>query len=191
MVSEEEPGCCCTELTCTRLNTLGLSYLEPLFTEHEVTPNEIAHLKEEHLIDMGITNVGDRVRIVESTRAFLRGERNRARQSTILRFTGWKLLPCFHWYAPHYYLSESAIVIRKNVCCTCSTIVDNVDISSISDLQLVTGCCFAWVIIDTNDPSVQGGTIKVMLTIDDANKVHGTIKNLWEEDQLKSKFIMR
>ena len=174
-----------TGVSLFRLRSLGLEHLEGKFAEHEITSAEIAYLKEAHLLDMGITSVGDRLRIIESTKAFLRGERNRTRQSTIIRFTGWKLLPCFHWYAPHYYLSESAIVIRKAECCTCSTSVDNVDISSITDLQLVTGCCFAWVYIDTKDPSVKGGKIKVMLTIKDATKVHGTVKNLWEEDQLK------
>jgi hypothetical protein len=71
------------------LRALGLSHLEPVFAEHEVGPNEIAHLKENHLIDMGVTNIGDRLRIIESTQAFLRGERNRRRQKDILVFSGW------------------------------------------------------------------------------------------------------
>jgi hypothetical protein len=63
--------------------------LEPIFVEHEVTAAEVAHLKEAHLIDMGISSVGDRLRIIQSTTGFLRGERNRRRQKDIVQFAGW------------------------------------------------------------------------------------------------------
>jgi len=167
------------------LRSLGLSHLEKTFQEHEVTSNEIAHVKEHHLIDMGVTSVGDRLRIVESTQAFLRGERNRRRQKDILVFSGWTLFPCTKWVAPHYHISESAIIVREWHPFRCSTSVNNVDISSVTDVALSTGCCFAWLVIDTKDPSVVGGKLKVMVTLSAAKRIHTVVKNLVEEDELK------
>ena len=61
------------------------------------------------------------------------------------------------------------------------------DISSVTDVALSTGCCFAWLVIDTKDPTVPGGKLKVMLTLSAAKRVHSIVKNLVEEDELKSK----
>ena len=67
--------------------------------------------------------------------------------------------------------------------------VDNVDISSIRDVGMVTGCCFAWMVIDTKDPSIPGGKLKIMLTLDTAKRVYAVLKNLIEEDELKSELL--
>jgi len=58
--------------------------------------------------------------------------------------------------------------------------------TSITDIGLQTGCCFAWIRIDTKDPSVSGGRLRVMLPIAKAKRVHTIMKNLIEEDELRS-----
>ena len=74
-----------------------------------MTANEVAYLTENHLLDMGVTSVGDRVRIIESTSAFLRGERNRKRNRDIIKFSGFTFFPCTKWVAPYYHVSESYV----------------------------------------------------------------------------------
>jgi hypothetical protein len=156
------------------------------FVHHQVTPNEIAFIKEHHLIDMGITAVGDRLRIIDSVETFLRGERNKSRQAIVMRFQNWHCCPCLGCFYPTYTVTESAIIINKpNPFCVCNRLIDNVDITSIQDLSLTVGVVFGTVIVATSDPSVRGGKIKMKLEKTFAKRVHGTIKNLWEEDQLK------
>lgn len=67
----------------------------------------------------------------------------------------------------------------------CSADVDNVDISSIKDMSLEIGVLFGTVTIVTTDPSVRGGKIQMYLTTSKTKLVHGTIKTLWEEDQIR------
>ena len=93
--------------TKTWLTSLGLESLESKFIEHEVTWKEIGFLTEKHLIDMGVTNVGDRLRIIESTRAFLRGERNRTRNRDTFMFQGRTWFPCFKGLAPVVHVSPA------------------------------------------------------------------------------------
>ena len=70
----------------------------------------------------------------------------------------------------------------------CATNVNNVDITSITDVGMETGCCWARIVFDTKDPSVQGSKLKVLLRLWKAKKVFKLVKNLMEEDELKSEF---
>ena len=67
----------------------------------------------------------------------------------------------------------------------CSADVDNVDISSIKDMSLEVGVLFGTVTVVTTDPSVRGGKIVMQLTASKTKLIHGTIKTLWEEDQIR------
>jgi hypothetical protein len=79
-------------------------------------------------------------------------------------------------------------VIREWHPFRCITDVNNIDMSSVTDVGLVTGCCFAWLRVDTKDPSVKSGHVRVMLTLSTAKRMHAIIKNLIEEDELRSEF---
>ena len=163
---------------------MGLPQYIDKFEQHEVTEAEIPYLKESHLVEMGIVNVGDRLRILDFTSSFLRGLRNQKRQKTILNFKDWYLFPCWQVFAPQYRVTESAIEVRTPKPCMCKTETDNVDITSIQDMRKTTWCCcLGYIYIATNDPSMQ--FINMRLSTERSRTVYGVIKNLWEEDQLK------
>jgi len=60
-----------------------------------------------------------------------------------------------------------------------------VDLTTIKDMTLDLGLIWGYVYVQTSDPSVKDGAIRMKLTRGRARLVHQTIKNLWEEDQLK------
>lgn len=76
-------------------------------------------------------------------------------------------------------------MIRDAYPLLCSADVDNVDISSIKDMSLEVGVLFGSVTIVTTDPSIRGGKIVMQLTANKTKLIHGTIKTLWEEDQIR------
>lgn len=68
---------------------MKLEHHYPKFQEHDITAEEVPQLTEHHLMEIGITTVGDRVRIMQSVRSFLRGQRNEDRHKIILVFSSW------------------------------------------------------------------------------------------------------
>lgn len=132
------------------LESLGVPQYAQNFREHEVGPQEIPYITEQHLLDMGITSVGDRLRIVDSVQAFLRAQRNRDRRLVIMSFNDWHLLPCMEICIPRYEISEGSIVIRRPSPCICCTFVDNVDISTVTDVKLYVGIISGFFLFRAN-----------------------------------------
>lgn len=71
---------------------------------------------------------------------------------------------------------------------SCLVDVHNLDISSFSDVELEKGCCLATVVIGTKDPAFPSGVIRVQLNEAEARRVVIILRNLWEEDELRSLF---
>lgn len=65
----------------------------------------------------------------------------------------------------------------------CATDVDNVDMSSIQDLNLRLGCLRGWIDFITDDPTAPN--FSIVFSRENAEKSFVAIKNLWEEDQIR------
>jgi len=138
-------------------------------------------------VDMGINEIGDRLKILQQVEAYLRGMRNRQRQADILVFRNWTLSPFASWTSSSVHISESAIVVHTPHPLLCSVDVDNIDISSVLDLSMDAGMFRSVVKVRTSDPSWgrKGGVLKFFLPNDQATKVLKTLRALVLEDQKK------
>ncbi len=167
-----------------RLEDIGLGHYAKLFEDNKITPSEISLLTESQLIEMGISVVGDRLAILEATQTFLRGLRNEERNNLVLApFKDWRPMRLCGIFERKYTVTEAAIIIDDPNPCACRTNRDNVDVTSIVDIQMTQGCLLTRVKVITKDPSMPEFTIR--LGHRKGRQVYGTIKNLWEEDQLK------
>lgn len=155
-----------------------------MFQAHAITAEEIPHLKDEHLKEMGISSVGDRLKILDAVSYYLRGVRNAKRHEPLLKFKGWVLFPCFDFFATEYTISEAAIQIRDPQPLLCRTIIDNVDVTSIIDVKVSEWLgTLGYITVLTTD--VTSPTIKIRLSVANSRKVFGLIRRVWEADQLK------
>lgn len=151
-----------------------------------MTVAELAFLSEAHLLDMGVTRIGDRVKILNACKQFTRKERTKARQRVVLKAKMFTWTPCGAWFAPTFAVTHSSLTIRTWTWWKCLVEVDNVDLMQCRDLKLVRGCCFSTVVVQTNDAGSDDGRYEILLTHHEATKFHQTLKNLWEEHQLLS-----
>ena len=103
----------------------------------------------------------------------------------MLEVQDWHLFPWSVFFLTTYRVSEAAIEIRTPTPCPCCVNIDSVDITSIRDVEIDVGCCLASVTVFTMDPTVRGGRFRMLLDIPTAKRVHATVRNLWEEDQLR------
>ena len=195
------------------LSTMGLSEHTKKFHEHEITGKDMPFLTEARALafvapatrarsfrfankgaqpspdlkDMGIDSVGDRLKIVQMTEAYLRGLRNRQRQKNLDVVHSFTFMPVPLALKSKYQITESAVVVRTPRPFICSVDVDNVDISSIQEIKLEAGAFFSSLTISTSDPSVmrKGGKLRLCLTNIKGAAVHKLLKNLWDADKKK------
>lgn len=167
------------------LESLGLGQYGENFSEHAVTGEDMPFLQDYQLLEMGVISVGDRIRILAATERFMRSLKNEQRNKVIMKFKDWYPISLCSVYERAYEVSESAIEVKDPQPCRCRKVLDHVDITSITDIRLEVGCFFTFVIVKTSDASYKekGGFIKMRLRHNRARRVHGTLKNLWEEDQ--------
>lgn len=133
---------------------------------------------------MGISSVGDRLKIIDAVAFYLRGIRNAKRHEPLIKFKGWVLFPCLDFFATEYTISEAAIEIRDPQPLLCRTIIDNVDVTSIIDLKVTEWLGFlGYITVITTD--VTSPKIHIRLSKPNARKVFGLIRRVWEADQIR------
>ena len=168
------------------LDSLGLAELRPAFAQHDVGPEEVPFLTEQHLEEMGVRRVGDRLRIMESVNAYARAEVNKERRKVLVTFQDWHAFPCSSWFIPTYSVSEFALIVRTPTPCVCCCVrEDDVDLTTLRDVKLELGCFLGYVTVLTADPSIADGRLTMVLTKSKARRVFTRLRNLWEDVEYK------
>jgi len=147
------------------LTAKGLGNYAELFLENSIN-GQIAHRLDDHTLkDMGVTKVGDRLKLLEALEALKKAQQQQARELTVwqgteLLYVSWfdRLCQTCCGCAPddpsHYKLTNSHFEIKLvqprrcgpcKICCLSSIYhIDNIDLSHITDADVkgVPPSCF-------------------------------------------------
>lgn len=166
------------------LTDVGFPQYIDSFVGNNIGGGEIAFLKDQHLKEIGITKVGHRVKLLLVAAKFRRALKNYNRNVAIVdEFKEWYPLSCLTCWKRQFKITPAAIIVTTPKPTRCGKDVDNIDMSSILDINRIIGCCFTYVEILTKDH--HHPRISVRVTHKFGNKLFMAIKNLWEEDQMR------
>ena len=128
-------------------NELGLPQYAKLFFEQDISGEELACLVKQDLIDMGITSVGHRLKILEDFHTLRAAKAAEARTTKLHTWSefGWY---CCNFYPRTFKLTQAAIKIEQNYCCTACGYEDQIDMTAVTDVQINRGCCWSSITVE-------------------------------------------
>jgi hypothetical protein len=181
----------------------GFEQYEANFRKANVGPGEIPLLEDAHLKELGIVKVAHRIRMIQVTKGFRRALKNFERSQAILDLTSWYWRPMC--YPRTFKITMAAIVVNDPQPFSCGYTQEQIDISSITDINMVEwanflgsvgalgrprltrcSCCAAavsYIYIVSKDPKLP--LLRIRLGLHQAIDTFHVLKNLWEEDQLR------
>lgn len=126
---------------------LGFPQYADMFIKQDISGEELPSLVKQDLIDMGIISVGHRLQILEDFHTL------RAARAAEMRTTKLHTWSEFGWYCCNCYprtfkLTQAAIKMEKNYCCTVCGYEDQIDMTAVTDVQIDRGCCWSRITVE-------------------------------------------
>merc|ERR1712080_98252 len=122
--------------------------------------------------------VGHRLRLVRLVQKFKVCHMIATKNEKMWEAPEWYYCPCCVVFKTRYTLSRTALTIYKAECCKKN--YDRVDVSSFTDINQQTLCCYGLITIHTTD---KVGIINIRTSRDETSNVFKAIQQVWELDQ--------
>lgn len=104
------------------------------FKKANITGDQVAFMEDSHLKEIGIVKVGHRIRLRNTAKRFRRNLKTYERTNIQLNLSDWYWRPMMYYRT--YQITAASIVVHNPHPMQCTTVVDQIDMSTVKDINM-------------------------------------------------------